>query len=263
MKKLKAIQQLKQLKILVVGDSCEDIYHYGSCDRLSPEAPVPVFKEKSIKIVPGMSSNVVSNIKQFGCETLHITNTEQITKRRFVDSRFKQHLLRVDQGEYQTLANIDTTLLPLDVSAIFISDYDKGFLRPQDCEKICSLYSNLDIPIFVDSKKKNLSCFKNCFIKINKKEKTNCTSLPIDSKIIVTVGKHGAVYEGKNYPTTPVEVFDVSGAGDIFLSIFGLHYTLNKNVEQAINIANKYSAHSVTKFGTYIITPEDINELRF
>ena len=40
-------QQLKLFKVLLIGDSCIDKYHYGTCDRISPEAPVPIlnFKE--------------------------------------------------------------------------------------------------------------------------------------------------------------------------------------------------------------------------
>ena len=43
------IQQQKKYKILLIGDSCVDEYHYGSTDRISPEAPVPVFKYKNTK----------------------------------------------------------------------------------------------------------------------------------------------------------------------------------------------------------------------
>ena len=32
------------MKILVIGDSCTDIFIYGEIDRICPEAPVPVFK---------------------------------------------------------------------------------------------------------------------------------------------------------------------------------------------------------------------------
>ena len=38
-------QQQKSWNVLLVGDSCLDIYHYGVCERMSPEAPVPVFRE--------------------------------------------------------------------------------------------------------------------------------------------------------------------------------------------------------------------------
>ena len=40
------IQQLKSLNVLVIGDYCIDQFSYGSCLRLSPEAPVPVFDIK-------------------------------------------------------------------------------------------------------------------------------------------------------------------------------------------------------------------------
>ena len=37
-------QQQKKFNILLVGDNCIDCYQYGTIDRISPEAPVPVFK---------------------------------------------------------------------------------------------------------------------------------------------------------------------------------------------------------------------------
>jgi bifunctional ADP-heptose synthase (sugar kinase/adenylyltransferase) len=253
--------QLKQLKILIVGDSCEDVYHYGSCTRLSPEAPVPVFKEERVHVAPGMSANVRENLKQFGCSVTHITHLEQITKRRFVDSRFKQHLLRVDQGENQQIQPINLDTLPLDVNAVFVSDYNKGFLRHDDCEKICNIYNDKHIPIFVDSKKKDLSCFSGCFVKINEKEDEECTGRPTDSETIITLGPAGAKHKNKVYPTDPVEVFDVSGAGDVFLTVFGLCFLLKADIEHAILIANKCSSRSVTSFGTYVLSKEDINDL--
>ena len=63
---LRDTQQQKQFRILVVGDACLDVYYFGTCDRLSPEAPVPVFKRKKIKTVQGMCLNVAANLKAFG-----------------------------------------------------------------------------------------------------------------------------------------------------------------------------------------------------
>jgi len=34
------------MKFLVIGDSCTDRFVYGSCDRLCPEAPVPVLNKE-------------------------------------------------------------------------------------------------------------------------------------------------------------------------------------------------------------------------
>jgi bifunctional ADP-heptose synthase (sugar kinase/adenylyltransferase) len=92
------IQQLKSLKILVIGDSCTDIYNYGTCDRISPEAPVPVLRTTFKEEKPGMALNVQKNLEALGHKTMIITNPETIKKERFVDQRTMQHLLRVDSG---------------------------------------------------------------------------------------------------------------------------------------------------------------------
>ena len=54
-------------KILVIGDAMLDIYHFGKVDRISPEAPVPVFLESDRKkYVPGGAANVAVNIAAIG-----------------------------------------------------------------------------------------------------------------------------------------------------------------------------------------------------
>ena len=249
--------------ILVIGDSCHDIYHYGECDRLSPEAPVPIFKEIKQVSKFGMSLNVAENLKTFGFNVIHLTNQEIITKHRFVDTRSKQHLLRVDRGEQKKLSRINLKEIKLNcnVDAVVISDYNKGFLSSNDCTQICSFYKSLDIPVFVDSKKKELNCFNDCWLKINEKEYLTSKTLPLDSNILITLGSKGAKYMDKIYPTDSVEVFDVCGAGDIFLSAFVSSYLDTKEVESAINFANKFASLSVTKFGTYVIIQKDIERI--
>ena len=49
------------MKVLVIGDSCEDVFIYGNCDRLAPAAPVPVFVETHRKSNKGMAGNVYEN----------------------------------------------------------------------------------------------------------------------------------------------------------------------------------------------------------
>ena len=58
--------QQKQLKILVIGDSCVDIYHYGDCLRISQEAPVPVLRHTMSKTYGGMANNVYKNLVGLG-----------------------------------------------------------------------------------------------------------------------------------------------------------------------------------------------------
>ncbi len=46
------------MKVLVIGDSCKDVFVYGSCDRMAPAAPVPVFIPQYLKDNKGMAGNV-------------------------------------------------------------------------------------------------------------------------------------------------------------------------------------------------------------
>ena len=50
------------MKILIVGDSCKDIFVYGEITKLSPEAPVPVFNPIRQKENGGMAHNVFNNL---------------------------------------------------------------------------------------------------------------------------------------------------------------------------------------------------------
>jgi D-beta-D-heptose 7-phosphate kinase/D-beta-D-heptose 1-phosphate adenosyltransferase len=68
------------MKILVIGDSCTDIFRYGKVERLAPEAPVPVIVPTSETSSPGMAGNVVRNLEALGAEVDFITNKVEIKK---------------------------------------------------------------------------------------------------------------------------------------------------------------------------------------
>jgi len=93
------IQQQKLLNVLIVGDSCLDVYHYGTCERLSPEAPVPVLKLSHTERKDGMALNVKSNLESYDVTVKILTNRQTITKERYIDIKTKNHLLRFDTGE--------------------------------------------------------------------------------------------------------------------------------------------------------------------
>jgi bifunctional ADP-heptose synthase (sugar kinase/adenylyltransferase) len=88
------------IKILIIGESCKDVFHYGTCDRLCPEAPVPVFKSTQIIENGGMAMNVYHNLVTFGVNLDIITNNnwQQITKTRFVDKRANHMFMRLDEN---------------------------------------------------------------------------------------------------------------------------------------------------------------------
>lgn len=248
------IQQQKRYKILLIGDSCIDEYHYGSSDRLSPEAPVPVFKYKNTVTNPGMAANVHQNLLAFDCDVDFITNDEKIVKSRYIDHRSGQHLIRVDKED--KVKPCDISLKNLNYDAVVISDYNKGFVTE---DLIIDIRKNFKGPIFVDTKKVNLDKFEGCILKINTLEfnqaKTFCSDL------IVTKGKHGAIYKNKTYPAPVVEVYDVCGAGDTFLSVLAYSYVNCNDIEQSIMHANNAAALSVQHSGVYVLSKKDIKSI--
>lgn len=257
-------QQQNQYKILLVGDACLDIYYFGTCDRLSPEAPVPVFKRNKIESRPGMCLNVNENLSALGCQVEIDRNVEKIKKIRFIDQRSSQQILRVD--EEPSIKNIDlrkyTCKFIRDFDAVIVSDYDKGYIRDGDVLDLLEPARMMGLPIFVDSKKKNLSNFKNCIIKINDKEFRELERLPKDCELIVTYGSKGCKWRNKMFPTSKVEVHDVCGAGDVFLSSLAVRWLETRDMEKSIKTANACASFSVTKFGTYSLTRKDYENLR-
>ena len=121
--------QQKSFKVLLIGDSCEDEYIYGRCERISPEAPVPVMNYSKIKTTSGMAGNVCLNLQVFDIDITFLTNSEKLVKTRFIDEKSNQQILRVDNEE-----KIKPLLLPISTNnfdAVVISDYNKGYLTEQ------------------------------------------------------------------------------------------------------------------------------------
>ena len=250
--------QHKSLRVLLIGESCSDEYYYGECRRLSPEAPVPVLNYSEKKVFPGMAANVHQNLESFGVEVNFLTNrSQELIKERYIDNRSKSQLLRVDRGE-RVDPLIPAYIPDLNYDCIIFSDYDKGLISSHLAKHICSVY---DGPIFVDSKKKDLSCFEGSIIKLNEFEEEEYFSLPKDCDMITTLGKKGACWKNTMFLAPAVEVFDVSGAGDVFLATLAISHTSGNKLDTSIQRAVLMASKSVQYSGTYKITQEDIDEI--
>ena len=138
---------------------------------------------------------------------------------------------------------------------IVISDYNKGFIG----ENLLKQINNHPL-IFADTKKKDLRMFKDAIIKINEKE-----DMVIKNKhsgeLIVTLGKRGCSYDNDIYPTRVVNVIDVTGAGDSFLSGLTTHYIKTQDIREAIKYANIVSSIAVSKRGTATVTKEEVEAI--
>ena len=243
------------MKILVIGDSCTDIFKYGKVTRIAPEAPVPIIVPELETTNPGMAGNVVANLKALGAEVDFVTNTTEIRKVRYVCSKYNHLLLRVDENDTCEPFNIGLLYLNK-YDAVIISDYCKGFLSEEDIKQISQLYQSV---IFLDTKKILGEWAHNInFIKINYHEyERNKEILENDptlkSKTIITRGKYGCDYQGKNYPTVDVSVKDVSGAGDTFLAGLVVEYSRSQDINKAIQFAQECTTIVIQKSGVSTI----------
>tara|TARA_B110000211_G_C14080887_1_gene554457 strand:- start:2093 stop:3532 length:1440 start_codon:yes stop_codon:yes gene_type:complete len=249
----KHISFVKSINILVIGESCEDIFIYGKAERLSPEAPVPVLVPSSTTSNKGMAENVQLNLKSLGISPKFITNSENIKKIRYVDESYNYILLRVDENDKVDKLSEIPDSSKYDITVIV--DYNKGFLSESD---ILKLSSNCNLT-FLDTKKKLGDWCRNItFIKINYNEYLNSKEFIdnnewINEKLIVTRGPYGCDYNEKNYPTKEVGVKDVAGAGDSFLAGLIFKYIQTKSIENSIQFANRCSTQVVQKKGVSIV----------
>ncbi|MFR4478745.1 MAG: D-glycero-beta-D-manno-heptose-7-phosphate kinase [Fusobacterium sp.] len=206
------LDNFKNIKIGVVGDLMLDDYIYGTVERISPEAPVPVVNVKEEKFVLGGAANVVNNLASLGAKTIcfgvigNDANGERllgafadkkidvsglirdkerttIVKRRIIGSN--QQLLRIDWEditpistflEYALLKNIESKIDELD--AVILSDYDKGVLTPMVAKEIVRMCRDRGKIVTVDPKPKNaMNYYGATSMTPNRKEAKECLGM--------------------------------------------------------------------------------------
>jgi len=239
------------MRILVIGDSCTDVFRYGKVTRIAPEAPVPIIVPERETENPGMAGNVVANLKALGAEVEFITNKTKIRKVRYVCSKYNHLLLRVDENDRCERFDI-VPFKTKEFDAVIISDYCKGFLEEEDIQMISRSF---ECPVFLDTKKilgewaLSIDFIKINFHEYERNQEVLANNSYLNSKTIVTRGKYGCDYQGKNYPTIDVPVKDVSGAGDTFLSGLVVEYARSKDIDKAIKFAQDCTTIVIQKSG--------------
>jgi D-beta-D-heptose 7-phosphate kinase/D-beta-D-heptose 1-phosphate adenosyltransferase len=248
-------QQQEQFNILLIGDACDDVYTYGYVNRISPEAPVPVFEPHYTINRDGMAGNVCKNLEALGCR-VNFLHGAVSKKNRLIDHRSKQQLLRMDHDVESKPIRFETAIPPV-YDAVVISDYNKGTV---DYDLIEDLAREVTVPVFIDTKKTDLARMGGCYVKINALEKSRVTSYhPEFDHLIVTHGDKGAEWNGWVYPAESVgDVTDVCGAGDTFLAALVYKFLQTKHMPDAIKFAIKASAVTVQHVGVYAPRLEEI-----
>ena len=211
----------KKPNILVIGDLMIDHYLWGSCDRISPEAPVQVVNVKKESSVLGGAGNVINNLFALGAkvdvisvmgddavanelksllEKIEVSSSNLIVeenrktskKSRLIASQ--QQVLRYDmesiddiseQSSNKILKNLKSNIKKYD--SIILSDYGKGVLTTNLTKEIIKIANENNVKVLVDPKGKDYSKYKGSYtLTPNKKEAMEATNIDIkDEKSLV------------------------------------------------------------------------------
>jgi D-beta-D-heptose 7-phosphate kinase/D-beta-D-heptose 1-phosphate adenosyltransferase len=251
-------------KVLVIGDVIIDKYIYGTSERLSPEAPVPIVKHKTTFERSGGAGNLYENLKSLGVdvELLDLSNPKCIKTRVFCDGHY---ITRIDDDHHTDGVESLIAIESVDFSQytyVVLSDYNKGVLDRS--KEIIAHINHFGCKVIVDPKKSATYYEGAWLVKPNMHEnaKYGFSSWPTNWIVTDSKGPVRARIDGAMYSVQPeqVEVNDVTGAGDCFLAAFVYGLTKNYTYTKCLTIAAKGATHSVKHTGTYILTVDDIED---
>ncbi len=187
------LDRLGDITLLCVGDIMLDRFIYGHVERISPEAPIPVFTTDREQRMLGGAGNVVRNLLSLGARVSFasvigddatgnqltalvgaennliptlITERGRVStkKTRFVAG--SQQLLRSDHETRtavrdETIAKLTAQVMPeiTNAQAVILSDYGKGLLTPNFCRSIIDAARTTGVPVFVDPKQRDVSVY--------------------------------------------------------------------------------------------------------
>lgn len=211
-----SIEKIQQKRIIVLGDIMLDEYYKGTVDRISPEAPVPVFLEKQVSYRLGGAANVAMNLaannqkvsimaiigndfhgekikcmlKKNDIDDSYLFQTERptTTKIRLIAGNNQQVLRIDDEDSTEINAKLENMLLDVFKSIIsgfdlvIISDYMKGLMTVSFTQNVIAIARENNLRVLVDVKGNNAQKYKGAFlIKPNKKELAMLTTMSIST----------------------------------------------------------------------------------
>jgi D-beta-D-heptose 7-phosphate kinase/D-beta-D-heptose 1-phosphate adenosyltransferase len=315
------VQGLGKPRILVVGDYMLDRYVWGSVERISQEAPIPVLKAdlNRYEEKPGGAGSVVSSLAALGAKTVaagiiggdqeaerlcdllkrsHARTTGLIVDKArptTVKTRLiarAQQMLRVDEesdieisfATTQRLAAFCVKSVP-GVGAVVIQDHAKGAVTRTLIVEIARACRAHSVPLIVDpAPRGDYTKYRGATVLTpNRVETLHATGIRITNlaeataagrKLIKTIGLKGAVItldsEGMTVvekgskavvvPANALEVFDVTGAGDVVTAAIAASLAGGQDLADAAHVANIAAGIEVGKIGAGTVSKREILE---
>lgn len=301
-------------RVLVVGDVMLDRYIWGDVDRVSPEAPVPVVLTAHRSQRPGGAANVAMNTAGLGATaelfgfcgddeegaalerclaeakiTSHLTAVAghpTTTKLRILGG--KQQMLRLDTEQtegypaaaYEEMAEKIEAALPT-ADAVVLSDYAKGVLSEDLCQRAIGAARKRGIPVLVDPKQRDFGRYRGATMicpnlaelamvvggvsrEVEALLSAGQALIPqLDVQYLAaTMSEKGIAILRSDArfidPAVARQVFDVSGAGDTVVATLALGMASGLAVETAAQLANVAAGIVVGKVGTVPVGRDEL-----
>lgn len=199
-----------------------------------------------------------------------------------------QQLVRIDQervadisAEMEEKVLADVKAVMPQVKAAIISDYGKGFLTARILQGILSEARAQRVPVLVDPKGMDFSRYRQAtYITPNVREASLASGIEIRSPeslaqagkilldvveaegVVITRGREGislvTASKVQDFPVNPIEIIDVTGAGDTVIATLALALANGLPVESAIQLANLAASLVVARFGAASVTLEEM-----
>jgi D-beta-D-heptose 7-phosphate kinase/D-beta-D-heptose 1-phosphate adenosyltransferase len=302
-------RKLHPKNVLVAGDVMLDVYYTGDVKRISPEAPVPVFRKLAERNAPGGAANVAVNLVSAGQKVSLLTAVGDDANGKTLEESFRnmsldgglvyrsktrcttvkirfiasnnQQVMRLDEEDINPLSDEERAVMMQllrdnieKYDLVILSDYLKGALPFSFARDIIELATGAGVRVLVDPKDTNVKKYSGAYLlKPNLKELALLTGVnaqdlgEIVEASILLCGKCGCEYvlttcgsrgmvlthqsgEHSVVESTPVEVYDVTGAGDTAIAYLGACLANGFSIMESVSFSNIAAGIQVSKIGT-------------
>jgi D-beta-D-heptose 7-phosphate kinase / D-beta-D-heptose 1-phosphate adenosyltransferase len=312
-------------RVLVVGEVVLDRYRWGTVERISPEAPIPVlhldrseerlgnaaFVAASINALGG-KAHLLSVIgtdadgyalrhlaeqQGIGCESLiEQSGHPTIVKERLLGaaqsaSRGVQQILRVDredsspldeETEAKLVARLTKEIQLAD--SVLVCDINKGLLSGRVLAELIHVARRQNKRIIIDPRRsEDFSIYHGASVLTpNRFETQYATGIDLAepsnwpaaarklvddldlNAALITLDRDGMFLSEQDgssvhIRTTSREVYDVTGAGDVVLAVFGFFWTAGLSAAEAAELANVAASLEVTRRGTTLVSRDELS----
>lgn len=264
MSPLEILDAFAGVHVLVFGDPMIDVYHFGRSERLSPEAPVPVFIEERTESRPGGAANVAANLEALGCMVTTAFPPKPWTeKHRYMVGHHQ--LFRHDKDMWY---EVPTGIFAERPDVIVISDYDKGACTLHGCQTMIGFAKAVGAIVVVDPKGGGWTRYRGAEVICPNQQEADMGTSEFPYRMLEKRGAEGLRLHNptgengwKDLPAAARHVFDVTGAGDTVVAVVAAALGAGADLLSAAKLANIAAGYVVGEVGTAVCPIEKLREL--